>query len=246
MNERPAILPADRSALSAVLSARSWNTRQVGTVLCTLFLLYALSSWVGLFFYEEQIPLAQLVVTLLVYSIVMGLMVLINRQRGDSLEGGYGMGRGQLKKLWLSPVIYLACLPLMLLITKAWHLLLEAGLGIEIELQEVAQVFMQDFSGLQLFYILMAVIVAPLFEELLFRGMLLPYLIKRIGLAGGTVMVSLFFALMHFHLPSFVPLFLLSATLCLTYWRTSTLWVGVGMHALFNGVSILALNLAGS
>lgn len=243
MKEQPVILTADRPALTAEISGRAWSSFDVGMVLSALFLLYALSSFVGLFFPEEQIPRVQLIVTLLIYSIIVTFISRINRQRGGSWKTSYGMGFQQMKKLWLSPVIYLACLPFMLLATKAYHLLLEQVFGLDIALQEVAQIFMQEFSGLQLFYLLMAVIVAPLFEEILFRGMVFPYLVKRGGLAGGTVMVSLLFALMHFHLPSFVPLFLLSATLCLVYWRTGTLWVSIGMHAIFNGGSILALSL---
>ena len=50
---------------------------------------------------------------------------------------------------------------------------------------------------------------------------------------------------MHFHLPSFAALFLLSGALCLAYWRTGSLWVSIGMHTIFNAVSILALNIIG-
>ena len=85
----------------------------------------------------------------------------------------------------------------------------------------------------------------PLYEEVLFRGVLFPYLTKRAGLAGGTLLVSALFALLHFHLPSMAPLFLLSIALCLAYWRTGSLWVNIGIHAIFNATSILALNIVG-
>ncbi len=71
------------------------------------------------------------------------------------------------------------------------------------------------------------------------------YFVKRAGMSVAVIVVSVLFALMHFHLPSFVPLFMLSAILCLTYWRTSSLWTSIGVHMIFNAVSILALNIAG-
>ena len=237
------ISPTAREALTGRIADRAWDTFHLGIVLGVLLLLYALASGVGLFFYEEQIPQAQLASTLLVYSIVMALIALVNRRRGGSWAIDFGMGFRQLRKLALSPLLYLATLPFLMLAATVWHLLLQYGFGVKIELQEVAQIFTQELSWLQLLYILMAIIVAPLYEELMFRGMVFPYLVKRVGLAGGTVLVSLLFAGMHFHLPSFVPLLLLSAVFCLAYWRTGSLWVGIGIHAIFNGVSILALTL---
>ncbi len=246
MKEFFAISPSDRKALTDRIAARAWDTFHLGIVLGVLLLLYALASGVGLFFYEEQIPLAQLATTFLVYAIIVVLITLVNRRRGGSWATGFGMGFRQLKKLSLSPLLYLATLPFLMLAAKAWHLLLHYGFGVEIELQEVAQIFTQELSWLQMLYILMAIFVAPFYEELMFRGLVFPYLVKRGGLAAGTVLVSLLFAGMHFHLPSFVPLFLLSAALCLAYWRTGSLWVGIGMHAIFNAVSILALNIIAS
>ena len=61
-----AILPPDPATLTERLSGRAWETFQVGIVLGALFLLYFLASFTGLFFYEEQLPLARLVVTFLI------------------------------------------------------------------------------------------------------------------------------------------------------------------------------------
>ena len=155
------------------------------------------------------------------------------------------MGFRQLKKLFIAPVLYLAFIPFLMLISKGYHLLLEYAFGTELELQEIAQVVAQELSWLEIAYMVMAIIIAPLFEELVFRGIAFPYLVKRVGVAGGTALVSLVFALIHSHLPSFVPLFMVSSVLCLAYWRTGSLWVSIGMHTLFNAISILALNMVG-
>jgi membrane protease YdiL (CAAX protease family) len=235
----------NRPALTQELTQRSWNTLQIGILLGVLLLLYFLASFIGIFFYEEQIPLVQLIATLVIYSIIGVIITLINRRRGGSWEVSCGMGVRQMRKLAISPLLYLAFIPFLMLISKGYHLLLEYILGSEVELQQVAEIVTQELSWLQMLYIAMAILVAPLYEELLFRGIIFPYMVKRTGLAGATLLVSLFFAALHFHLPSVVPLFLLSAVLCLAYWRTGSLWVSIGIHTIFNAVSIFALNVVG-
>jgi len=214
-------------------------------VLSALLLLYFLASFVGVFFYEEQIPLVRLVVTVLIYAAVMGIITAINRRRGGSWNTDFGMGFEQLKTLAFAPLIYLTALPLLLLVAKASQLLLQHLFGIEPELQDVAKIVAEGPSVLQILYTLMAIAVAPLYEEIMFRGLVFPYLVKHVGLAQGTLLVSVLFAVMHFHLPSFAPLLLLSAVLCLAYWRTGSLWVSIGVHIIFNAVSVFVLNAMG-
>jgi membrane protease YdiL (CAAX protease family) len=237
--------PPDRQTLTAQLASRSWNTKQLALVFGVLILLCVLASFSGLLFYEDQIPLAQLMITLSIYMVIMVLFYCINRKRKGTWTSGYGMGSDHLKKISLAPILYLAMLPFLLLITKAYHLLLQHVFGMEIELQDAAQVIQQDSSWLQMLYGITAVCIAPVYEELLFRGLLFPYLVKRGGLAAGTLVVSGVFAAMHYHEPSLVPLFLLSSMLCLAYWRTGSLWVCIVIHMIFNAVTILALSTAG-
>jgi len=90
-----------------------------------------------------------------------------------------------------------------------------------------------------------AIVGAPVFEEIVFRGILFPWLARRTGFWPGVVVVSALFAALHLHLPSLLPLFLLSAMFCVAYARTRSLWVPIGMHALFNAVSVLLLTLMG-
>ncbi len=242
MRECLTLIPPDRTTLTLQLAGRAWDTPKIGMVLGALFLLYFLASFTGLFFYEEQIPLVQLVVTILIYTTVMAVVAVINRRRGDSWTTGFGMGLRQLKTIALAPLFYLGALPLLLLTAKASQHLLQYLFGIEPELQDVAKIIAQEPSVLQILYTVMAIVVAPLYEEIMFRGLVFPYFIKQVGLAQGTLLVSALFAVMHFHLPSFAPLLLLSAMLCLIYWRTGSLWASIGVHMIFNAVSVFVLS----
>jgi membrane protease YdiL (CAAX protease family) len=87
-----------------------------------------------------------------------------------------------------------------------------------------------------------AVLVAPLIEELLFRGFLQAFLAQHVGERAGLVGSSLVFASLH-GMAGLPILLLLSLCLGWLQQRTRCLWVPVSLHALHNGVG-LALELA--
>jgi len=93
------------------------------------------------------------------------------------------------------------------------------------------------FHLLALFF-LIAVLV-PFCEELLFRGVVFPWLAARFGAVAGLVVHSLLFAAIHQHLATLVPLFVLSICLGLAYAYYRNLGVVVWLHGLFNGVNLL-------
>jgi membrane protease YdiL (CAAX protease family) len=130
-----------------------------------------------------------------------------------------------------------------MIVTQGYHWMLYHWFGMELTMQDAAQAITEERSWLEAGYILAAIVVAPVYEELIFRGILFPYLSKRVGVTGGVLTVSILFGLIHFHTPSILPLFLLSVVLCLAYWRTGSLWVSIGIHATFNAIGTLAIKL---
>lgn len=85
-----------------------------------------------------------------------------------------------------------------------------------------------------------AVIAAPVTEELIFRGCLYGVLRKSSGRWPAIVVSSIVFALIHGHLPALPGLFLLAVGLALVYERCGSLWAPIAMHAAFNGLTIVA------
>lgn len=82
---------------------------------------------------------------------------------------------------------------------------------------------------------LITVIVAPLSEEVVFRGYLYPVL-KRMGGAWlAAVAISLFFAAAHLEGSFLLARFALSLILILAYELTGSLWAPIGIHFLNNG-----------
>lgn len=91
--------------------------------------------------------------------------------------------------------------------------------------------------------ILAAVVVAPVVEELVFRGYLYGVMRRYLGWTAGTVLNAVLFAVIHGHVPSLGPLFVLAVCLTLAYEWTGSLLVPMTMHAVFNTLSISLLFL---
>ncbi|MEO6847090.1 MAG: CPBP family intramembrane glutamic endopeptidase [Chthoniobacterales bacterium] len=80
-------------------------------------------------------------------------------------------------------------------------------------------------------------VIAPITEELLFRGFLYGVLSRYFGRLAAMLVSSLLFAAMHAHLPSFPALFIMGIFLTLAYERTGSLWTSIFMHSCFNALS---------
>jgi membrane protease YdiL (CAAX protease family) len=90
---------------------------------------------------------------------------------------------------------------------------------------------------------LFAVVLAPVAEEFIFRGMLYPFL-KQLGQPKlAWVGLSLLFALIHFNAPTFVPLFVLALALTWLYEKTDCLLASIAVHSLFNAANLAVLFL---
>jgi membrane protease YdiL (CAAX protease family) len=89
--------------------------------------------------------------------------------------------------------------------------------------------------------ILLAVVVAPLAEEFVFRGFLYGVLKRYAGAVPALVFTGISFAIIHLHVPSLLPLFLLACVLTLAYELSGSLLVPMAMHALFNSVTLVGV-----
>jgi membrane protease YdiL (CAAX protease family) len=89
--------------------------------------------------------------------------------------------------------------------------------------------------------ILLAIVIAPLAEEFFFRGFLYGVLKRYAGALPALVFTGVAFALIHLHVPSLLPLFLLACVLTLAYELSGSLLVPMAMHALFNAITLVGV-----
>lgn len=197
---------------------------------------------------ESPAPYVQILITLFAFH-VPGIVVVLAllRKRGITLARGFGLAwRGAPRYAGYGLVLGLAALPVLWLTTALYDLLLVL-MGVEIGVQPVMQMLLNAASypwwG-QVILALLAIVVVPAIEEILFRGIALPALSKSYGLVVGIILTSLVFGVMHVHVPSYLPLFLLSVGLCLAYAYTGSILVPIIIHSTFNLVSITILWLS--
>jgi membrane protease YdiL (CAAX protease family) len=88
-----------------------------------------------------------------------------------------------------------------------------------------------------------AVVLAPLFEETLFRGVLLPVLGERLGGSWAVLISAAIFAVAHLSLGELAPLFVLGIGLGWLRWRSGRLACCTLMHAMWNGLTFANLLL---
>jgi len=84
-------------------------------------------------------------------------------------------------------------------------------------------------------------VVAPLGEELMFRGVLLRFTARRSRSAVFPIAVtSAMFALFHLNNPyALLPIMLMGSVLAIIFYATQSLWCSMLGHAIFNGVQVL-------
>ena len=94
-----------------------------------------------------------------------------------------------------------------------------------------------------LFLLITTVFLAPVFEELVFRGVLLPVLVSKVGKISGVLLSALIFALAHLSVGELPPLFVLGIGLGLMRLSSGRLFPCALMHSLWNGVTFASLLL---
>ena len=150
---------------------------------------------------------------------------------------------------WLRSARYagltlLAAVPLIAATSLAWEGLLQA-VGLPTEHQELIDLFSRTRSPVLLgSMVTLALVIAPIAEELVFRAGLFRYLRTRAPRWVAFTASAGLFALLHANWASFMPLFMLGLVFALVYERTGDLVVPMLAHALFN-LNTLLLVLGG-
>ena len=135
---------------------------------------------------------------------------------------------------------WLTIVPFVLLISLIMNSLIENQNGSN-PLLEIVLNNNNFFSFILLF--LTTTLLAPLFEEIIFRGILLPTLSRDFGIILGILASAFIFALAHLSLGEMPPLFVLGIGLGITRIASGSLLSSVIMHSLWNGLTFLNLFL---
>ena len=114
----------------------------------------------------------------------------------------------------------------------------------ELKQQDVVRIYQEAHQvSIRILLAMMAVIIAPIVEEVVFRGYIYPVCKRYTGRIVATFVSSLFFSAVHFHIPALLPLFILAIALTIAYELSGSIWVPISIHACFNGFTLIMQEL---
>jgi membrane protease YdiL (CAAX protease family) len=135
-------------------------------------------------------------------------------------------------------VLMLAAYPLIFLADVVTQRLLQRAP----DKQAIVEMFSQSTTLSQrILIIVLAVSLAPIAEEFIFRFFLYGVAKRYFGRGIAVLVSALLFAAVHAHLPSFAPLFVLGSCFAIAYEWSGSILVSMMMHALFNAFTLTAL-----
>jgi len=210
---------------------------------------FLLLSWasVGLVDGPRETELTSEVVlaTIMMQLFFMGLPVLMVMAR-QSPVAFFGLKRGlKLETLAWAVLAYVSTIIVVILLSVAQYETLIQWLFVGAEKQESIQELQESGSAaVYLKVILMAVIMAPIGEEFLYRGYLNPVMERFCGKHFAIILMGLLFAVCHGKVYPLLPLFVFGIILGYLYDQTKTIWAPILCHALFNGTTVLMTYLS--
>ncbi|MGI4863907.1 MAG: CPBP family intramembrane glutamic endopeptidase [Janthinobacterium lividum] len=88
-------------------------------------------------------------------------------------------------------------------------------------------------------------VAAPILEEMLFRGVLLPGLLRNYRPAVAIGQSALLFGIFHFNPAQSLNAFFIGLLLGWVYYQSRSLWLCIGLHGLYNALAFGANRLPG-
>ena len=164
----------------------------------------------------------------------------------------FGVRRGKITwaSLGISPPVWkniyfvwafflvIGLMPIRIFIGYIVQYLLEGGTE---SLQFRADLFAVSLDTWYGFLILLVGVgvLAPISEELYFRGLLYNWFRQRTGVGWSVALSSLLFGMAHFDSSGMAAsAFVMGVVIALVYERTKSLWMAIAMHVITNSISV--------
>lgn len=143
---------------------------------------------------------------------------------------------------------FFEALPLIFIATLGWNFVTKIwsnfGIVIPLKRQELVDLFANSNSKtLVATIIIFATIIAPITEELIFRGGIYRFLKSKISPIVALGISAVLFAWVHYNILSFLPLLLVGLLLARSYEKTGHILTPIVFHSLFNGNTLILLLL---
>ena len=228
-----------------MLSPRPWKLEAVLRLMIGVFLCLSIGTLVATLARGGEDDKSPITVRQLILSSVcfqgatIALVWRFVREHEMSWTKAFGLGNAGFRAVALGTLAACVFIPVAGLLQRISIEVLDQ-MGAKLGEQSAVEVLRSASEGAGLMaFVLITVVMAPLGEELLFRGVLYPA-IKRAGFPRLALWgTSLLFATIHFNRPIFIPLLLLSLLLVWLYEYTDNFLAPLTAHALFNAANLV-------
>ncbi|HEX6289728.1 MAG TPA: CPBP family intramembrane glutamic endopeptidase [Herpetosiphonaceae bacterium] len=171
--------------------------------------------------------------TIYLLAVVATYIVIVRRRRSSWREIGFRMP--PLLALLLTPLLFFG----QLLVLMVVNVILMTLIG-EFENPQIAALTdPRGFSWLNFaFVFIVGAIIAPIVEEIVFRGLLYQWLRTHTSAVAAIVVSGMIFSLVHIYPVVLLPLFAVGVILAAVFEWTKSLWITIVLHFFQNAMAI--------
>ena len=219
--------------LSTGLTPARWNGWDVTAVFFFFFFLVSgINVLIGSDETESRLIASSTASLLMIYVILK-----VIRLRGQNPSDVFGLGlRGLAKHMLPGLAAFFVFMPFFAAVAylSRWILVQLQGDNVNLVQDVVSKLIKTSSPSVMMQIAVAAVIIAPLAEELFFRGFLYGVLRRHVRPVIAIPAVGLLFGATHAPLAAAIPIGLLGCFLCYVYEKTGRLTVPIAIHFLFN------------
>jgi len=219
-----------------------WTGFDVFVILLVFLALLACFGVVGSWGGEDVMTAADSTAKLAGVCIALEII----RRRGQDPRDAMGLRvRGLARHMIPGLAVFFAVTPFIFIVGNLWQRFLTSwvGEGFDPSQEAVRQLIETNNLGFFVQMAIAAVLVAPVAEELFFRGLLYGFLRRHVRPGIAILAVGVLFGVVH-PLGVAVSMVVLGCLLCYVYEKTGRLAVPMAIHLLFNLMSVVLIMLS--
>jgi uncharacterized protein len=243
-------VPRTLNTVARVQEGKTWKASAIGMLLVMVFTSVCLGNLLFSIFGDRIVTRWNLervfVLHLVAFVSLQGLSLIwvhfFLRAHEMSWNEAFGFNRASLRSILTGLITVAIALPIALVgigTLVSWLLKL---VGIDPQPQMTVELVQNTSSPIQLIVLgFAAIVLAPVAEELLFRGVLFTALRQRGYSAVAWIGTSLLFGIIHGNLAALFPLMFLALVFTWLYVRTGNLLASITAHCVFNALNFSLL-----
>ncbi len=172
--------------------------------------------------------------------LALGVVYWFVRRRGG---GWKSLGFKSFRVSQAAFVVVIGFIGFLAVAATATAVLQHVAPGVDITAEQNIPFLEAKNAGEIVLAFLALIVIAPIAEETIFRGLLLPAFGKIIGVLPAVLLISAGFGVLHPPVNAMVVIGAFSLFLCWAYIKTKSIWPAIMLHAAKNLIAFLTLGI---